>query len=110
MDDFQTVTGAELPSGKLRGGDCLLVVFYHDTPREQMLTAKEFLLLQYFVAHRGATLDRDRLLDAVWGSDAAPLPRTVDVYVSWLRKKVEPQPRRPRYIMTVHRVGYRFVG
>jgi two-component system alkaline phosphatase synthesis response regulator PhoP len=74
------------------------------------LSAKEFHLLGYFIEHRGTTVTRDELLDAVWGYDAIPSTRTVDVHVAWLRKKVEPQPHRPQYILTVHGIGYKFVG
>jgi two-component system alkaline phosphatase synthesis response regulator PhoP len=74
------------------------------------LSAKEFNLLKYFVEHRGATVSRNELLDAVWGYDAMPSTRTVDVHVAWLRKKLEPQPHLPRYILTVHGIGYKFVG
>jgi two-component system alkaline phosphatase synthesis response regulator PhoP len=74
------------------------------------LSAKEFHLLRYFIEHRGATVTRNELLDAVWGYDAMPTTRTVDVHVAWLRKKVEPQPHHPRFILTVHGIGYKFVG
>ena len=74
------------------------------------LSAKEFLLLRYFVEHAGATLSRNELLDQVWGYDAMPTTRTVDVHVAWLRRKLEPSPRRPRHILTRHGLGYQFVG
>ena len=74
------------------------------------LSAKEFHLLRYFIEHRGATVSRNELLDAVWGYDAMPTTRTVDVHVAWLRKKVKPQPRHPQFILTVHGIGYKFVG
>jgi two-component system alkaline phosphatase synthesis response regulator PhoP len=74
------------------------------------LSAKEFLLLKYFIEHRGALLSRNELLDGVWGYHAMPVTRTVDVHVSWLRKKLEPIPRRPQYILTTHKLGYKFVG
>lgn len=74
------------------------------------LAAKEFLLLRYFVEHRGELLTRNELLDGVWGYDAMPLTRTVDVHVAWLRKKLEPLPRQPRFILTIHKLGYKFVG
>jgi two-component system alkaline phosphatase synthesis response regulator PhoP len=74
------------------------------------LSAKEFGLLRYFVTHRGATLGRDELLDGVWGRDATPTPRTVDVHVAWLRRKLEDDARRPRYFVTVHGFGYKFLG
>ena len=74
------------------------------------LSAKEFQLLHYFVEHRGATLSRDELLNEVWGYDALPSTRTIDVHVAWLRQKLEPNARRPKYILTVHGLGYKFVG
>jgi two-component system, OmpR family, alkaline phosphatase synthesis response regulator PhoP len=74
------------------------------------LSAKEFQLLKYFIAHRGATLSRNELLDEVWGYDAMPTTRTVDVHVAWLRRKLEIQPKHPRLILTIHGLGYKFVG
>lgn len=74
------------------------------------LSAKEFQLLRYFIEHREATLSRDELLNEVWGYDAMPTTRTVDVHIAWLRQKLEPNPRHPIYILTVHGMGYKFVG
>lgn len=74
------------------------------------LSAKEFQLLRYFIEHREATLSRDELLNEVWGYDAMPTTRTVDVHVAWLRQKLEPNPKHPKYILTVHGLGYKFVG
>ena len=74
------------------------------------LSAKEFQLLRYFIEHRGATLSREELLSEVWGYHATPSTRTVDVHVAWLRQKLEPSPRVPQYILTVHGLGYKFVG
>ena len=74
------------------------------------LSAKEFQLLKFFIEHRGATLSRDELLNGVWGYDAMPSTRTVDVHVAWLRRKVEPNPRHPQFILTLHGLGYKFVG
>ena len=74
------------------------------------LSAMEFRLLRCFVEHRGEVLSRDQLLDEVWGYDASPFSRTVDVHVASLRQKVEPNPSHPRFIITVHRLGYRFDG
>lgn len=74
------------------------------------LSALEFKLLRYFIEHRGATVSRDELLDKVWGYDAMPYSRTVDVHVSWLRQKLEANPSHPEYILTVHRQGYKFAG
>lgn len=74
------------------------------------LSAQEFKLLKYFIENRGAVLSRQRLLDEVWGYNAMPSTRTVDVHVAWLRQKIEPNPRRPQYVVTVHGFGYKFCG
>jgi two-component system alkaline phosphatase synthesis response regulator PhoP len=74
------------------------------------LSAKEFQLLRYFIAHRGATISREELLTQVWGYQATPSTRTVDVHVAWLRQKLEPNPRTPQYILTMHGLGYKFAG
>jgi len=64
------------------------------------VSAREFQLLKYFIEHRGATLTREELLNEVWGYNAMPSTRTVDVHVAWLRQK----------ILTVHGLGYKFAG
>jgi two-component system alkaline phosphatase synthesis response regulator PhoP len=74
------------------------------------LSAREFKLLRYFVEHRGAALSRDELLNEVWGYNAMPSTRTVDVHVAWLRQKLEDNARHPQYILTVHGLGYKFAG
>jgi two-component system alkaline phosphatase synthesis response regulator PhoP len=74
------------------------------------LSAREFQLLKYFIEHRGATLGREELLNEVWGYNAMPSTRTVDVHVAWLRQKIEPNARHPQYILTVHGMGYKFAG
>ena len=74
------------------------------------VSSKEFELLKYFICHSGETLSRDRLLEDVWGYDNYPTTRTVDTHLVRLRQKLEPDPEQPRYFLTVHGVGYRFVG
>jgi two-component system alkaline phosphatase synthesis response regulator PhoP len=74
------------------------------------LSAMEFKVLQYFVENRGKVISRDELLDEVWGYDAMPTTRTVDVHVAWLRQKLEDNPRYPNHIQTIHGLGYKFVG
>ena len=76
---------------------------------EVALAPRELELLQYFVAHPGEVLSRDRLLDEVWGYDAAVQSRTVDVHVAALRQKLETDAAHPRFLRTVHGRGYRFV-
>jgi two-component system alkaline phosphatase synthesis response regulator PhoP len=74
------------------------------------LSAREFKLLKYFLSHRGAVLSRDELLNEVWGYSAMPSTRTVDVHVAWLRQKIEDSPKHPQHVLTVHGLGYKFVG
>jgi two-component system alkaline phosphatase synthesis response regulator PhoP len=74
------------------------------------LSAREFQLLRYFIEHRGATLTREELLNEVWGYRSMPSTRTVDVHVAWLRQKIEPNSKHPQYVLTVHGLGYKFVG
>ncbi len=78
--------------------------------RPVQLSAKEFQLLQYFLTHRGETLSREELLRQVWGYEAVPNTRTVDVHVAWLRQKLEENPKSPRWILTVVGLGYKFSG
>ena len=74
------------------------------------LSSKEFALLAYFISHPAETLSRDRLLDAVWGYENYPNTRTVDTHIVHLRQKLEQNPEEPRFILTVHGSGYKFVG
>jgi DNA-binding response OmpR family regulator len=74
------------------------------------LTPREFRLLGHLVEHRGEVVSREELLDAVWGYDTIPFTRTVDTHVAKLRKKIEVDPSDPRHIITVHRLGYKFLG
>ena len=55
-------------------------------------------------------MTREQLLNDVWGYHAMPSTRTVDVHVAWLRQKIEPNPRHPQHLLTVHGIGYKFVG
>lgn len=74
------------------------------------MSAREFQLLKYFIEHREATLSRDELLNDVWGYHSMPSTRTVDVHVAWLRQKIEASVKQPQFILTVHGMGYKFVG
>ena len=73
------------------------------------LSALEFRLLRYLVEHRGEVLERERLLNEVWGYEADVYSRTVDQHVANLRSKLETDSRRPQHIQTVHGVGYKLV-
>ena len=74
------------------------------------LSAMEFKLLQYLIENRGSVHTRDHLLDAVWGYDAMPTTRTVDVHIAWLRQKLEENPKHPQFIQAVHGMGYKFAA
>jgi len=71
------------------------------------LTAKEFAMLRLLADTPGEPVTRERFLDVVWGCTAFPTTRTVDNHVASLRAKIEPNPDSPRWIKTVHGVGYR---
>ena len=109
----RTAAGSQAPTETARFGDVLV-----DFRRAEVtkggavveLSAREFKLLRYFVEHRGAALSRDELLNEVWGYNAMPTTRTVDVHVAWLRQKLEDNPRHPQHILTVHGLGYKFAG
>ena len=73
------------------------------------LSAREFQLLSYLIAHREAPITREELLDKVWGYNASVDTRTVDVHIAQLRQKLADDPKRARYIMTVYGSGYKFV-
>jgi DNA-binding response OmpR family regulator len=74
------------------------------------LSALEFKLLYFLATNRGHVFSRDQLLDRVWGTDRSVTPRNVDVCIRRIREKVEKKPDDPRYIQTIHGVGYRFGG
>jgi len=78
--------------------------------RSVEFSSKEFDLLKYFLAHPGEALTRDRLLEEVWGYDKFPTTRTVDAHIVRLRQKLEAKPEDPRFFLTVHGTGYKFVG
>jgi DNA-binding response OmpR family regulator len=73
------------------------------------ISARELNILKYFINHRGEVVSRDQLLDAVWGYENFPLTRTVDMHIAKLRHKIEEVPGDPKHIVTVHRLGYKFV-
>jgi len=74
------------------------------------LTALEFKLLATFVGSRGRVLSRSQLLDEVWERGTFVTDRVVDNHINNLRKKLEPHPARPRYLVSVRGLGYRFDG
>jgi len=77
---------------------------------EISLSPAEYNLLTYFLRNPNRVLTREMILENVWGFESAPTARTVDSHVVKLRQKLEPDPSVPRYFLTVHGVGYRFVA
>ena len=73
------------------------------------MTPKEFGVLRYLATRSGEVVSRYELLEKVWGYGKFPSTRTVDNHLSALRAKLEDDPAEPRYLQTVHRVGYKFV-
>ena len=73
------------------------------------LSATEYRILHYFIDHEGEVISRDKFLDEVWGYDSYPTTRTVDNYILSLKKKIEDDPANPKHLLTIHKVGYKFV-
>ena len=82
----------------------------HRGDQELVLSAKEFELLRYLASQPDVPITRDELLDQVWGYNSYPTTRTVDNFIARLRHKVEEIPDKPKHIITVHGVGYKFVS
>jgi two-component system alkaline phosphatase synthesis response regulator PhoP len=74
------------------------------------LTPREFRILRYFIDHAGEVVNREALLNHVWGYDSSAFTRTVDTHMARLRQKIEDVPGEPRHFITVHRAGYKFVS
>lgn len=72
------------------------------------LAPKEFRLLELFMSYKQRVWSREQLLDKIWGTDFVGDTKTVDVHIRWLREKLEQDPSRPEYIITVRGFGYRF--
>ncbi len=78
--------------------------------REFPVTPREIEILRLFLAREGEVIDRFTFLDEIWGIGYEGTTRTLDQHIAQLRKKIEEKPSRPRHILTVHGVGYRFNG
>jgi len=95
----------------LRGGEVVLDKLRHQVTiagKPVELRPKEFGLLEILMANKGRVLDRDTILQKVWGEDEYIDHGTVDVHVRRLRAKIEPAPDKPRYVLTVRGIGYKF--
>lgn len=98
------------PAGCAEFGDVRVDLRKHEVLRageEVTLSRAEFRLLEYLIERRGAVVTREELLENVWSLDADTLSRTVDVHIAGLRKKIEPDSRYPRYLLTVKGAGYK---
>jgi DNA-binding response OmpR family regulator len=73
-------------------------------------TPLEFKLLMAFIRRKGRVLTRQQLIEEAWGSDTFVTDRVVDAHIVNLRRKIEPQPNSPRYLLSVRGIGYRFDG
>jgi len=82
----------------------------HANGKDVRLTPKEFEMLRYLVAHSGRPVTHRELLQAVWGPDYGDEPEYLRVFINQLRKKIEANPSKPKYILTEPWVGYRFAG
>jgi two-component system, OmpR family, KDP operon response regulator KdpE len=78
--------------------------------KDVRLTPKEFDLLRYLVAHAGKPVTHRELLQSVWGPDYGDEPEYLRVFINQVRKKIEANPARPKFILTEPWVGYRFAG
>jgi DNA-binding response OmpR family regulator len=73
-------------------------------------SAREFDLMQYLVLHKNQVVSRDMILHEVWGHSGDITTRTIDNFIVRLRRKIEPDPLNPRYLLTIHGTGYKLVG
>jgi len=109
----RTKTPASVAGNVLKADELSLDVDRHevrlgDTPLS--LSPKEFDLLRFLMEHPGQVFSRQTLLDRVWGEERYIEERTVDVHIHWLREKIESDPRKPKYLLTVRGIGYKFRG
>jgi DNA-binding response OmpR family regulator len=77
--------------------------------KEIKFSSKEYAILKFLISHKGEVVRRETLLREVWGYDIFPSTRTIDNFIVKLRKKIERDPGKPRRILTVHGIGYKFI-
>jgi DNA-binding response OmpR family regulator len=110
---LRRTTPEEQPSDDLQFGDLSISFLRHEVMLSGQLislTPTEFRLLETLAREPGRAFTRTDLLDRVFGYNYEGVERTIDVHIMNLRRKVEPEPGRPRYIATVPGLGYRFEG
>ncbi len=107
----RTLAAAQPPTGRLVRGDVTIDFDRHRVYREEeevRLTPKEFELLALLAGRAGQVVTHRAILKAIWGPNAVDQPEHLRVLMGQLRKKLEPDPARPRYLLTEPWVGYRF--
>jgi DNA-binding response OmpR family regulator len=112
LDAVLRRTRREVPGEQIAFGDVKLDFRKYHASKSGApldLTQREFRILRYFIDHANEIVSRDSLLNDVWGYDSSAFTRTVDTHVARLRQKIESVPAQPKHLLTVHRVGYRFV-
>lgn len=80
----------------------------HVDGKDVVVTSKEFELLKLLIENKGVTLKKEYLFNNIWGSDSESEIQTLTVHIKWLREKIEEDPKKPKHIITVWGVGYRF--
>ena len=98
---------------EFRSGDLTVDLTSHSVlldGRPVDMKPREFSLIALLVANKRRAFTRDQILERLWGHDYIGDSRTVDVHIRWLREKIEPDPSKPRRIVTIRGVGYRFDG
>jgi DNA-binding response OmpR family regulator len=107
-DNKQTTSETQFSFGKVkvdfRKYEC------YKNNKKILLTSLEFDLLKFLINHKGELVNRDRIMDEVWGTEVFVAPRTVDTHILNLRKKIEDKPSEPKWIMGVRGRGYRFLS
>lgn len=96
----------EIADGDIRLNRVSRTVYKNGVPLE--MTAKEFDLLLLLLENNGRTLSKEYLFGKVWGSDSFSEPQTLTVHIKWLRQKIENDPKKPKKILTVWGVGYKY--
>jgi DNA-binding response OmpR family regulator len=100
------------PLDQLTFGDVVVDFLQYEARKKGQpveMTPKEFGVLRYLAVRAGEVIQRQQLLEEVWGYENYPTTRTVDNHIASLRAKLEDDPAEPRHLLTVHGVGYKFV-
>lgn len=96
----------EMVEGNLRLNTVSRTLFVED--KNVSITEKEFELLKLLIENKNAMLKKEYIFNTIWGSDSESELQTLTVHIKWLREKIEEEPKKPKHIITVWGVGYRF--